>query len=144
MFEHPRSAARTSPVRRLRLALVLVVAAAAASAAGCAEKKAKTAVNPYPDTAALKKGLEAGKAIVVDVRTLGEFNGGHIPTAKHIPLSEIEKRYAELPKDKDLVLYCAVGARSGAAIEILRRHGYTRLYNFIGLSHWKGPIERPH
>ncbi len=96
--------------------------------------------NPYRDTATLKAGMEGGKVIVVDVRTPGEWKRGHIPGARHIPLSQVRERASELPKDKDIVTYCAVGARSAGALRILKKLGYPRVFNFGGLSDWKGKI----
>jgi len=56
----------------------------------------------------LKEKLDAGAdLVVVDVRSKEEFDQGHIPGAVSIPYSEIEARYRELPRDKEIITYCA-------------------------------------
>jgi predicted sulfurtransferase len=55
----------------------------------------------------LKEKLDAGAdIIVVDVRTKEDFDEGHIPGAVSIPWEEIEDRYTELPRDKEIITYC--------------------------------------
>ena len=61
---------------------------------------------------------------IVDVRTPGEFMGGHIVGSINIPLQEIEQRFDELSALKQpLVLCCASGGRSGMATHVLRAKG---------------------
>lgn len=56
----------------------------------------------------LKEKLDAGaEVVVVDVRSKEEFDQGHIPGAISIPYGEIEARYRELPRDKEIITYCA-------------------------------------
>lgn len=123
-------------------ALTLALLCAASCKREGTPQSAKAGDNPYPNTAALQAGVQAGKVIVVDVRTPGEWKRGHIPGARHIPLSEVPKRASELPKDKDIVTYCAVGARSASAQRILQKLGFPRVFNFGGLSDWKGKIAK--
>ena len=54
-----------------------------------------------------RKKLDQGSALLVDVRTAGEYQQGHIKGARHIPVNEMATRFNELPRDKELVLYCA-------------------------------------
>ncbi len=64
------------------------------------------------------------KAIVVDVRTLSEYNSGHVAGSVHIPLDRIESELTKLKKyGKPIVTCCATGRRSGAAADILNRKG---------------------
>lgn len=81
---------------------------------------------------------------VLDVRTEAEYNNGHIPRAKLIPVDELEDRLKELPgKDVRMLVTCAAGGRSLAACETLSQHGYTRLLNLAGGMHaWSGPRDR--
>src|SRR6516165_12242359 len=53
--------------------------------------------------------LRAGKATVLDVRPEDEFRQGHLPGALNIPLSQLERRLAELPPDREIVAYCRGG-----------------------------------
>jgi rhodanese-related sulfurtransferase len=70
-------------------------------------------------------------AVVIDVRSAGEFTTGHLARAINIPLSEIETVIARKVKDKNqvLLLHCGNGARSGEARRKLKALGYTNSYN---------------
>ena len=74
--------------------------------------------------------LKAG-AIVIDVRSAGEFNSGHLAKAINIPLDEIETALPKRVKDKSamLLLHCASGMRSGIAKSKLHGMGYTNAFN---------------
>lgn len=82
------------------------------------------------------KETDQNAPIVVDVRTPGEYKSGAYPDAINIPLDEIPSRYAELGKNaaREIVVYCASGARSAYAENILRQLGYTNVRNGGGLS----------
>ena len=80
-----------------------------------------------------KKGM-----VILDVRTDKEYEGGHIPGAVHVPLSDIGDKVKKLKKDKELVVYCQSGNRSIWAIKRLMGMGYTNLFNLKGGYHaWK-------
>jgi phage shock protein E len=70
-------------------------------------------------------------ALVIDVRSPGEFNSGHLQTAINIPLDEIETVLPRRVKDKNqvLLLHCASGMRSGMARQKLKRLGYANAFN---------------
>jgi len=61
---------------------------------------------------------------VLDVRTAGEFRRGHVPGAVYIPLDTLRERLGELPRDRVIHTYCAVGIRSHVATRILAQHGF--------------------
>ncbi len=73
-------------------------------------------------------------ALVVDVRTGGEFVAGHLPVAVNLPLGEIESNWQRRIKDKNrvLLLHCASGARSAAAKKKLIALGCPNTYNMGG------------
>ncbi len=73
-------------------------------------------------------------AVVVDVRTKGEFASGAYPKAKNIPLDALADRLGELPKDKPIVVYCASGGRASEAARILSGAGFADVVNAGGLS----------
>jgi rhodanese-related sulfurtransferase len=73
-------------------------------------------------------------AIVVDVRTPGEYAGGHIKGSKNIPLQSLSQNLNKLPKDKVIITCCASGMRSGSAKSILQSNGYKEVYNGGGWS----------
>jgi phage shock protein E len=70
-------------------------------------------------------------ALVIDVRSRGEFGSGHLSRAINIPLDEIESAIPKRVKDKDqaLLLHCASGMRSGVARGKLKSMGYTNAFN---------------
>jgi rhodanese-related sulfurtransferase len=72
-----------------------------------------------------------GGALVMDVRSAGEFTAGHLPRAVNLPLSEIESAIGRKVKTKDQVvlLYCQSGARSAEARRMLRTMGYEHAFN---------------
>ncbi len=61
---------------------------------------------------------------VIDVRTPGEFQGGHAPGSRNIPLDQLEARVSEVDRTRPVILCCATGARSGLATQWLRALGY--------------------
>jgi phage shock protein E len=81
----------------------------------------------------VKEKIRAG-AKIVDVRTPDEFRDGAYPGAVNIPLNELQRRLAEIPKDKPVVLYCASGARSAAAARTMKQLGYVDVVNAGGLA----------
>ncbi|MDR1463413.1 MAG: rhodanese-like domain-containing protein [Azoarcus sp.] len=79
-------------------------------------------------------------AVVIDVRDQGDFDQGHLPNARHMPLGEIERRSSELEKfrTRPLILYCGSGSRAATAISTLKKAGFEKLYNLRGgLSEWE-------
>jgi rhodanese-related sulfurtransferase len=74
--------------------------------------------------------LKSG-ALVLDVRSAGEFTAGHLPGAVNLPLSEIETAINRKVKSKEQVvlLYCQSGARSSMARRKLRAMGYEHAFN---------------
>lgn len=79
-------------------------------------------------TAMLPALLEQG-AILVDVRTLAEYAHASAPGTLNIPLQELAGRLDEIPRSKPVVLGCASGTRSGMAKLLLKKNGYTQVYN---------------
>lgn len=70
--------------------------------------------------------------LLLDVRTEKEFSLGSIPGAINIPVDELRSRLDELPKDKEIVLFCAVGLRGYLAWRILVQNGYSNIRNLSG------------
>jgi phage shock protein E len=106
------------------------------------------AAGPVNVSAAEAKALMARtpRLVLVDVRTPEEYRQAHLAGAKLIPLSELETRAKELPTDKPLLVYCAVGARSLKAARFLSSKGYREVYQISdGLVGWYKsgyPIEK--
>jgi phage shock protein E len=74
-------------------------------------------------------------AIIVDVRSKGEFEGGHIKGSVNIPVDSIANNLNKLNnKNKTIITCCASGMRSAAAKAVLKSNGYTEVYNGGGWS----------
>lgn len=85
------------------------------------------------DVSELNDKLGSDKNLVlVDVREQAEWDEAHIEGAIFLPLSELEARFSELPKDKALILQCRSGKRSMNAAHFLAEKGYTDLTNLEG------------
>jgi len=87
--------------------------------------------------------VAAGTAVLIDVREPGEWSGGVAEPALLCSLSDLRgpraqwKSVLEANRDKELILYCASGARSGIAAGILRKEGFNAV-NCGGFGGWRG------
>ena len=90
----------------------------------------------------LKKAREAVEngALVIDVRTPEEFKEKHVQDAINLPIEEIMKGRINLPKDKELVLYCRSGSRSATCAKVLKEQGWS-VYDVATQSDWERKIE---
>lgn len=70
------------------------------------------------------ENIEKTKAMILDVRNVSEFKEGHMKGAINIPLTELRGRMDELPPDREIWVYCAVGQRSYYATRTLRQNGF--------------------
>lgn len=75
---------------------------------------------------------EKAGAVLVDVRELHEWNEGHIPGARHIPLGSLARRVGELDPAKEIIAVCRSGNRSVTAAMILQRAGYSKVSSMAG------------
>ncbi|MEW6077009.1 MAG: rhodanese-like domain-containing protein [Thermodesulfobacteriota bacterium] len=76
---------------------------------------------------------------IIDVRQPGEYEQGHIPGARLIPVGELDSRVAEIPVDKPVLVYCAMGGRSRMAAQILSGRGFPEVIDLAGgFKAWKG------
>ena len=76
--------------------------------------------------------MSNGDVAVIDVREPHEYNAGHVPNAKLIPVATVFAHKDELPRDKDVIFICQVGQRSALACEMAAAAGLTRLFNLEG------------
>lgn len=83
--------------------------------------------------------------VILDVRTKGEFESGHIPKAKNIPVQQLAARINELTKYKDtpILVHCASGGRSPSAVKALLKNEFTQVYHLNrGLLSWKHQLKK--
>lgn len=75
-----------------------------------------------------------GDLVILDVRTAGEFEAGHVPGAINVSHDQVEARLAELAayKSKDVVVYCRSGSRTALALAVLEANGFERLWHLEG------------
>lgn len=81
------------------------------------------------------KQLLQNGAQIIDVRTPGEFQGGHIRGSVNIPLNNLQNNLSKIKKNKPVITCCASGMRSASAKSILKSNGFTEVYNGGG---WMG------
>lgn len=73
--------------------------------------------------------LLASGAVVVDVRSRGEYATGHFPKSLNVPLAQLQKNGVDLPKDKTIITCCASGMRSATAKRWLNDNGFPNVFN---------------
>ena len=120
----------------------------AATTAVSAPAPAAVAVAPMSQEALLEhQSSHPDHLFVLDVRTPQEYAEGHVPGAVNVPQEQLASRLAEVPKDKDVVIYCRSGRRSALAADVLAANGYSRLSHLEGdMNAWvaKGrPVAKP-
>ena len=91
------------------------------------------------DTDELLRRVDAGQAVVLDVRPAPEYAGGHLPGALHIPLDQLADRLAELPRDREIVAYCRgqYCVLAHDAVRLLTSHGLTASRAADGVLEWR-------
>ena len=75
-------------------------------------------------------------ALFLDVREVYEWDAGHIEGAVHIPIGQIQRRYAELDRDGEIVVVCQIGQRSELVADFLVSQGYDAHNLAGGLHEW--------
>ncbi|MCB8946067.1 MAG: rhodanese-like domain-containing protein [Ardenticatenaceae bacterium] len=80
-------------------------------------------------TAAVK---DFDNVLVLDVREQWEYDEGHIPGVTLIPMGEVASRLSEIPTDKEVIVTCRSGNRSGQVADFLRQQGYDNVHNMSG------------
>jgi len=88
----------------------------------------------------LRRRIKAGDVTVIDVRPSLEYQAGHIPTARSIPIEELEQRLSEIPTCTDIVAYCRGPwcVYAPKAVRILDTHGYRASLYEGGYPGWRG------
>jgi phage shock protein E len=73
--------------------------------------------------------LLAQGAVIIDVRSKGEFQSGHLKNAVNIPLDTLQQNLGRIKKNRPVITCCASGMRSASAQSILKANGFTEVYN---------------
>ena len=114
----------------------------------CGGEETETAVSEPADTAAtavdvaslpeqisvqtVNEVQDQDDVFVIDVREQWEYDEGHIPGVTLIPMGDIPTSLDELPKDKEILLTCRSGNRSGQTLDFLKQNGFTNVHNMQG------------
>ncbi|WP_417589489.1 rhodanese-like domain-containing protein [Owenweeksia hongkongensis] len=88
--------------------------------------------------------IKDNKVVIIDVRTPEEFEKGHLEGATMINFfgDDFDQQIAELPKDKEYLVYCHSGNRSGKAVKKMEEAGFTNAHNMTGgWSSWSAEVE---
>ena len=98
------------------------------------------------DIAELRRLLKQGTVLLLDVRPALEYRQGHLPGARSIPVTELERRLAELPRDREVVAYCRgpYCVYADQAGQLLQRHGFRVRRLTDGVPEWRAaglPVE---
>ena len=94
----------------------------------------------------LLQHIEAGDVVILDVRPELEYQSSHIPEARSIPITELETRLGELPRDQEIIAYCRgpYCVFADEAVSLLQKHGYRARRLVDGLPDWQAlnlPVE---
>lgn len=100
--------------------------------------EARVGLQPVDREQLLAK-VRDGAVTVLDVRPSEEYRAGHLPGALSVPLKELERRLADLPRDREVVAYCRgpYCVLAVEAVEMLRREGFTALRLEEGVPDWQ-------
>jgi rhodanese-related sulfurtransferase len=114
-------------IRLNAIVLTCVVAAVAALSPSVYGKDSDALEFTKDSLSQVKSNVAEGKAILVDVRDLVEWNSGHVRDAIHLPWRDLQGKKSDqlvdkLPKDKIVYTYCAVGYRSSRAGKIIAKY----------------------
>lgn len=96
--------------------------------------------------AQVKKLSQSDRALFIDVREPSEYRQGHIQGAINIPLRTLTERLDDIPHDRQVVIYCSSGYRTGIAVASLQLLGYNNIKGFApSINAWKEagePLEK--
>ncbi len=131
-------------MKRLTLILFLLVMAGTAVACGAQTQTAPAASAPVVDLDAtfdladtlnvqtVASVMNRDDIVLIDVREQWEYDAGHIPGVTLIPMNEVASRLAEIPTDKEVIVTCRSGNRSGQITDFLRQQGFDNVHNMEG------------
>lgn len=113
----------------MRKLIIVLIAGLLLGGASLATANLARSIAPNDAQALLK---QRNNIYLLDVRTPQEFQQGRLAGARLIPIDQIIQRLGELPKDRPILVYCAVGSRSAQVFSFLARRGYAEVYNLDG------------
>lgn len=121
-------------------------AAANAPAVESAVQDAPLNLGPDVTVQTVAEVKDRDDVLVLDVREDWEYQEKHIPGVLWMPMNTVPNRLSEIPKDKEVIVTCRSGNRSGQVVDFLRQQGFTNVHNMTGgIVAWESaglPVER--
>jgi phage shock protein E len=117
------------------LGLLLGACGATETAAPVAELPADTAPIKLADSVdvhTVAKVKDRDDVFLLDVREQWEYDEGHIPGVTLLPMGEVPASLSEIPTDKEVIVTCRSGNRSGQITDYLRQNGFDNVHNMSG------------
>jgi rhodanese-related sulfurtransferase len=117
------------------LVLLLAACGASESVAPVAEVPADTAPIQLADSVdvhTVANVKDRDDVFLLDVREQWEYDEGHIPGVTLLPMGEVPARLSEIPTDKEVIVTCRSGNRSGQITDYLRQNGFDNVHNMSG------------
>ena len=88
------------------------------------------------------KRVQAGEAVLLDVREASELRMAAVPGARHVPMGEVPSRLGEVPRDRPVLVMCHHGVRSQAVADWLLKQGYDKVSNVRGgIAAWADEVD---
>ena len=122
-------------VKLLLTFAVLLILSACGGAAATPAPVADVDVSNLPLTIDVQTAAavqNSDDVVLIDVREQSEYDAGHIPGITLVPMSEIQNRLDEIPTDKEVIVTCRSGNRSGQVTDFLRKNGFDNVHNMQG------------
>jgi len=119
----------------LLLALVLAACGGTDTVAPAAEQSVDPApidLAPEVDVHSVAEVKDRDDVYVLDVREQWEYDEGHIPGVTLLPMGEVPSRLDEIPTDREVIVTCRSGNRSGQVTDYLRQNGFDNVHNMQG------------
>ena len=105
-------------------------------------KKDPLEINEFTPLELLQEMEKRQDMLMLDVREPVEIQICHLENAMHVPMGQIPAKLEELPKNKDLVVFCHMGIRSRQVMNYLKKNGFSRVYNLKGgIDRWSIEVD---
>ena len=124
-------------MKSLLLLLIVILSVGLAACGGGGEETAVEEIDPAGlapsvDVSTVYALSDHPDVYLLDVREPDEYDAAHIPGITLIPMGEVADRLSEIPTDRQVIVTCRTGNRSGQVVDFLRQQGFTNVHNMEG------------